>query len=246
MKLVAIMKKSPLSRLSDTYLAALQAHFDHGQQAGLGAAEEIGREAVAIGLETLDLARIHHHALAQLLTTDGGAGNRESLTVCAAAFFTEAIAPIEETHRAALKANADLLQLHAALDERMLKLAEANRELQQQEAERAMAETALKNSQQTSGQLLKGSRILERHLQVMAHQILSATEAERHKMSLQLNDEIAQTLLGINIRILALKKDIAAYHAALGQAIADTQRLVEDSTQLISRLAHEFSIQLER
>ena len=245
MKLIAIMKKSPLSRLSVTYLAALKAHFDNGQQVGLRVAQEIGREAVAIGLETLDLARIHHHALAQLLAADGGAGSRENLTACAAAFFTEAITPIEETHRAALKANADLLQLHATLDERMLNLAEANRELQQQVAERATAEAALRNSQQTSGQLLRDSRILEKHLQVMAHQILSATEAERHKMSLQLNDEIAQTLLGINIRILALKKDVAANHADLGREIADAQRLVEDSTHIISRLAHEFRIQHE-
>ena len=65
-------------------------------------------------------------------------------------------------------------------------------------------------------------------------------------MSLQLNDEIAQTLLGINIRILALKKDIAANNADIGREIASIQRLVEDSTHIISRLAHEFSIHHER
>ena len=246
MKLIAIMNASPLNRLSDTYLAALQAHFDHGQQAGLGAAAELGRSAVALGLETLELARIHHHALAQLLTRGGGADCHEDLTARAADFFTEAITPIEETHQAALQASADLLQLQTALDERMLKLAQANRELQQQVAERATAETALKTSQQASGVLLEDSRILEKHLQLMAHQILSATEAERHKMSLQLNDEIAQTLLGINIRILALKKDIAANNADIGREIASIQRLVEDSTHIISRLAHEFSIHHER
>jgi len=239
------MKTSPMSRLSDAYLAALQAHFDHGQLAGSGAAEEIGREAVAIGLETLDLARIHHQALAQLLATNGGPGIREKLTACAAGFFTEAITPIEETHRMALNANSDLLKLHVTLDERMVKLAEANRELQQQVAERATVETALRNSQETSGQLLRDSRILERHLQVMAHQILSATEDERHKLSLQLNDVIAQTLLGINLRILALNNDVATNQAKLAQEIADTQRLVEDSTHIISRLAHEFSNQHE-
>jgi len=147
---------------------------------------------------------------------------------------------------AALKASADLLQLHAALDERMPMLAEANLELRRQVAERAVAESALRDSQRASGQLLKDSRVLEKHLQTMAHKILSATEAERHKMSLQLNDEIAQTLLGINIRIVALKKDVAANHTDLAQEIAATQRLVEDSAKIISRLAHEFSIQHER
>ena len=79
----------------------------------------------------------------------------------------------------------------------------------------------------------------------MAHQIISATEDERHKMSLQLNDEIAQTLLGINLRIRALKKDVATNQAKLAQEIADTQRLVKDSTYMISRLAHEFTNQHE-
>ena len=241
MKLNAIMKSSPLGLLSENYLAALQAHFDHGQKASLEVAENIGREAVAMGMETLDLASVHHHAPAQLLTTDGGADSCENLTACAAAFFTEAITPIEETHLSALKANANLRQLHAALDERMLELEESNRDLKRQSAERVMLETSLRNSQQATGQLLKESRILEKHLQVMAHQILSAIEDERHKMSLLLNDEIAQTLLGINIRILALKTHIASNHTELAREIADTQRLVEDSTHRISCLAHEFS-----
>ena len=239
------MNISPTSRLSDAYLAALQAYFDHAHQAGLGAAQEIGRESVAIGLETLDLARIHHQALAKLLAANGGSGTREKFTACAAGFFTEAITPIEETHRIALKANSDLRQLHAVLAERTVKLAEANRELQQQVAEHATVETALRNSQQTSSQLLRDSRILENHLRAMAHQIISATEDERHKMSLQLNDEIAQTLLGINLRILALNKDVATNQAKLAQEIADTQRLVKDSTYMISRLAHEFTNQHE-
>ena len=85
------MRKSVLSRSSGSFLAALQAHFDQGQQAGLGAAEAIGREAVGTGLETLDLARIHHHALAQLLTTTRRTGNRANLTACAAAFFAVTI-----------------------------------------------------------------------------------------------------------------------------------------------------------
>jgi len=102
------------------------------------------------------------------------------------------------------------------------------------------------NSRRTSGQLLRDSRIREQHLRVMAHKILSAIEAERHQMSLQLNDEIAQSLLGINIRILALKQHLAANHADLGQEIAATRRLVEDSTHIISRLTHEFSNQHAR
>jgi len=238
------MSKSPSSQLSDTYLAALHTHFDQGPQASLQVAHAVGREAVALGLETLDLARIHEHALTQLQQL--GSAQPCDLSARAAGFFTEAITPIEETHRAARKSNADLLQLQAALDERMLNLAAANRDLQQQVAEREVTESALRESQRASVRLLEDSRMLEKELQHMARKILSATEAERHKMSLQLNDEIAQTLLGINLRILALKNDVAANHSDFTHEIDATKRLVEDSAKIISRLAHEFTIQHER
>ena len=102
------------------------------------------------------------------------------------------------------------------------------------------------NSRRTSGQLLGDSRIREQHSRVLAHKTLSAIETERHQMSLQLNDEIAQSLLGINIRILALKQHLAANRADLGQEIAATRRMVEDATHIISRLAYEFSNQHAR
>lgn len=239
------MKTSPPSRLSARYLAVLRAYLGQGLQASLEAARNFGTEAVAIGLETLDVAKIHDQALAKLLLPDDPAASRDDLTARAATFFTEAITPIEETHRAALEANADLQHLHATLDQRTLDLADSKRELQAQCAGRTAAQAALENSQRTSSQLLQDSRNLEAHLQDMARKVLSATEAERKKMSLQLNDEIAQILLGINLRMLALKKGAATNHENLTQEIATTQRLVQDSEKIIKRLAHEFSIQHE-
>jgi len=60
-------------------------------------------------------------------------------------------------------------------------------------------------------------------------------------MSNQLNDQIAQNLLGINFRLLTLKMQVATHHTNLTREIATTQRLVEDSARIIRRLAHEFS-----
>ncbi|MCX6873736.1 MAG: hypothetical protein NTW21_08000 [Verrucomicrobia bacterium] len=240
------MNNSPLSRLADKYLAALRTHLEQGPEVNLQAACEIGREAVAIGQETLDLARIHTQALTQLLVPDDSSAGWTDSTARAAAFFTEAITPIEETHRAALAAATDLGQLHARLDQLSLELADANDALQRQVAERFGAETALRHSQQSSDQLLKDSRALEQQVQDMTHQILSATESERQKMSQQLNDEIAQILLAIHVRILALQKEVAAKHADFTQEIATTRRFVADSAKIISRLAHEINIQQER
>ncbi|MEO0017466.1 MAG: hypothetical protein RLZZ522_749 [Verrucomicrobiota bacterium] len=208
----------------------------------LHAAAEIGREAVAGGLETLDLARIHAAALVGLLSPGDSVARRVDLTARATEFFTEAITPIEETHHAALQAAAGLVQLRAALDQLTLELAEANEEIQRQVAKRAKAETTLRHSQQSSGQLLKESRVLERQLQDMTHQLLIATEGEQRKMSLQLNDEIAQTLLGIHLRILGLKKEVAAKQSDLHEEIAATRQLVADAAKIISRLAHELSL----
>lgn len=210
------------------------------------AAAEIGRKAVASGLETLDLARIHIQALAALLKSIDSHAERADATARAVEFFTEAILPIEETHRAALKATANLDHLRAALDQLTLELASANGELQQQVTARAAVEADLQHSKRSSSQLLKDSQVLEQHLQNMTRQILVATEGEQLKMSLQLNDVIAQTLLGIHLRILALHNEVTAKRADLNQEISATRRLVAKSAKIISRAAHEFNARHER
>jgi len=239
------MKKSQSSRLSGKYLAALRSHIEQGPPATFHASHELGREAVAIGLETLDVAKIHEHALDALLLPDCTPAARAELAKHATGFFNEAITPIEETHRIALEASAGLNKLHATLEQRSLDLADSKRELQIQVTGRGRAEAALKKSGRAFSKLLKDSRVLEVHLQDMTRKILSATEAERKKMSLQLNDEIAQSLLGINIRMLALKTEDAANRANLDKEIATTQRLIEDSANIINRLAYEISSQHE-
>ena len=83
---------------------------------------------------------------------------------------------------------------------------------------------------------------MERHLQEMTRKILLANEDEREKMSLQLQNEIAQTLLGIHVRLLVLKKEAAVSDASLAREIAATERLVEESVKSINRFADEFGI----
>lgn len=234
------MNESPLSRFSAAYLAALRTHCAQGEQQSPQAAHEIGREAVASGLQTLDFAIIHDQALIQLMEDGDTSARRADLTARAAAFFTEAVTMIEETHGAALTAAGNLDRLHAELNGRLLDLAEANEELQQQVAMRSLAQTTLQKSQRSSGQLLQDAQVLEKQLRDMTRQIFSATESERRKMSSYLNDEIAQTLMGINLRFLALKNEVAATHADITREIAATQRLVTAAAKTISKLAHDF------
>jgi signal transduction histidine kinase len=103
-------------------------------------------------------------------------------------------------------------------------------------------EQALKKSGEHSRKLLKESRRLQKHLQRLTHQLLLAQEDKRKKISRDLHDEIAQTLLGINVRLLTLKKEAAIDAGGLKKEIASTQRLVDKSVKSIKRFAREFGI----
>ena len=237
----ARVKETLSTRLAPRYLAALQLYLEQGPQEARQSAREVGSQAVAFGLETLDLAKMHDQALTALALPDHTAGKLERQKQ-AEAFFAEVILPVENTHRFAQEAGAELQRLNAALDQLMTDTADAKRELKLEILVRQDKEAALKTSEKASSLLLKESRLLEQHLQDMARQLLSAQEEERRRMSLQLQDDIAQTLLGIHVRLLALKTEASANHAVLTKEITTTQRLVAASVKTIKRFAREFGI----
>jgi signal transduction histidine kinase len=214
----------------------LRKHLKQGPQASLQPARGLGRQAVASGLETLDVARIHERALAAL----EAAGSKDGIIGRADIFFTETIAPIEQTHRAALKASARLNRLNKMLGRRTVDLAASNRSLQQGIARRKTVEAALKKSGEHYKTLLEESQALQKHLQHLTHRILAAQEDKRKKLSHDLQDEIAQTLLGINVRLLTVKKAAGRSAKSLQKEIASTQRLVDMSVKTIQRFAREY------
>ena len=217
-----IMKETKLSMLSARYLTALRAHFTGGRQKGLRSALSVGRRAASLGLETLDLAGIHDFALGMLALPCCTAGARVDRTRRGVRFFTEAMIPIEEAHRVARD------------------LADSNRELKKELQRCKAAENELKTNGAESARLLEETRHLQEYLQNMAHQILSAQEDERNELGHTMQDEIAQTLLGIHTRLLALKNEVTNGRTDFEKEIATTQRLVEKSVRTINRLAREF------
>jgi hypothetical protein len=58
--------KQKIIGLSQRYVTALRKSLKQGPRASLQPALRLGRQAVALGLETLELARIHERALATL------------------------------------------------------------------------------------------------------------------------------------------------------------------------------------
>jgi signal transduction histidine kinase len=228
--------KRKLNKLSREYAAALRKHLKQGPRASLQPARALGRQAVASALETLDVAKIHEGALASLEASS----SRDGVIKRAELFFAEAITPIEKTHRGALKANVHLNQLAHKLGRRTAGLAASNRSLKQGIVQRKGVEQALKKSAGRYARLVKESRRLQKHLRHLTHQLLATQEKRRTKISRKLHDEIAQTLLGINVRLLTLKKEDTVNTKGFKKEIASTQRLVENLVKTMSRFGHEF------
>src|SRR5687768_14113129 len=97
----AFSMKTELPAYTRSYMAALSRHLKHVPAASRKVARKLGLQAVALGLETLDLARIHEEALIVLVLPDMSVRTSDAMIRRAGAFFAEAITPIEETHRGA-------------------------------------------------------------------------------------------------------------------------------------------------
>jgi signal transduction histidine kinase len=231
--------KTKLNRLSGRYLTALQTNLNHGPRASLQPALGLGRQALAIGLQTLDMARIHEQSLTTLMPPGGFSGTRNGIIKRAETFFIEAITPIEQSHRVAMETNVQLNQLNQMLRHRTIELAAANRSLKREIVRRRAGAEALKKSEEHYRQLLEQSRHQQEQLRHLARQILSAQEEERKKISRDLHDEIAQTLTVINIHLATLSKETSVNTKSLKKTISRTQQLVERSMNIVHRFARE-------
>jgi signal transduction histidine kinase len=227
------------TELSLLYQLALQNHLKQGVGAVLEPARELGRHAMSIGLETLDMARIHEIALVSLVLPTYSATTNNSLMGRAGLFFAEAITPIEQTHRGAREANTHLNQIVKTLSQRTLELAASVEELKQEILQRKAVEESLRASELTTSMLLEKSQQMQEELRHLSRQLLSVQEEERRKISRELHDVIAQTLTSINVRLAGLTAESTTTTAQLHKQIASTQRLVEKSVDIVHRFARE-------
>jgi len=230
--------KQKLNGLSQRYVTALRKHLKAGSRASLEPALALGRRAVALGLETLALARIHERASDMLELSK----SKDGFIKRAEIFFIEAITPIVVTHRTARQSKIQLNRLKATLGRRTEELAATNHELQQGVARQKVMENAAEKSGHHHKQCLEKSLELEKHLRQLTQRVLATQEDERHEISHKLQDEIAQTLLGINVRLLSLKQKARSNTNGLKHEIASTQRLVVKSARSVRRFARELNM----
>lgn len=228
--------KQKLISLSHRYVTALRTHLKQRSRGNLQPALNLGRQAVVLGLETLELARIHEQALSTLGLSLGHSDKLKR----AALFFAEVLNPIVATHPVAQQSKIDLKHLNETLNQRTLQLADTNRLLQRGVSRRKNVEVALKKCGRHYTKLLKESLLLQEGLRQLTHRLLAAQETERKKISCGLQDEIAQTLLGINVRLLNLKQEARTNRKGLKNEIASTQRLVIKSVRSVRQVARKF------
>jgi len=228
-----------LNGLSQRYVAALRKHLKQDPQASSAPAQGLGHRAMALGLETLDMARFHERALITLVLPGYSSGTREAMVRRAGKFFAEAITPIEKTHRSAQEANGQLIQLNQSLHQRSVDLTASNQQLQQEILQRKSVEESLRKSEQHYSELLEQSRHMQEQLRLLSRQLLSAQEEERKMISRELHDQIAQTLTGINIQLATLKIEATVNVKGLQKKITRTQRMVEKSVDIVHRFARQ-------
>jgi signal transduction histidine kinase len=227
--------KQNLVRLSQRYVVALEKNLKLGPGASLQPALGLGREAVAIGLETLDLARVHEQALTTLKLSNA----KNAFTKLAGIFFTEANTLIEETHHAARETKVHLSKLMGKLGKRTEELADSNLQLQQGIARRKTMEDDFAERGKRHQKSLDESLELQKRLRQLTHKVIAAQEDERKKISRELQDEIAQTLLGINVRLLSLKREARSNSKGLKKEIASTQLLVANSARSVRQVGRK-------
>jgi hypothetical protein len=71
--------ETKLTGLSRRYHAARRKHLAQGPRASPQSADGLGHRALAIGLETLDLAKIHEQALIALVSPSYSPGTKDGM-----------------------------------------------------------------------------------------------------------------------------------------------------------------------
>ncbi|MEI7926960.1 MAG: sensor histidine kinase [Verrucomicrobiales bacterium] len=232
------MKTEPRS-LSRSYLAELRKHLKAGTRTSVTSARKLGMKAVALGLETLHIAKIHEEALILLASAQDSSRVRREVIRRAGIFFAEAITPIEEAHRGARESNVQLKQMIETLTLRTNELEVSNEELMLEINHRKAVEDDLRISEGTSSQLLSRSLQMQEEMRNLSRRLLSVQEEERKRISRELHDVIGQTLTGINVRLNSLKSQSTASSTELHREIGITQKLVEKSLEIVHRFARD-------
>lgn len=220
------------------YQNALRTHLDSGPRASLLGARGLGAMAVRSGIQTLELAKLHEQILLENILLMVPDRRKPAMVRRAGKFFAAALVPVEVKGRAG-RETLRQVKIIEALSQRTVELATANLKLNLEIRGRIVAEDSLKVSERRSAESLEQAMLLKEQLRELSRQLLIAQEEERKKISRELHDVIAQTLMGINIRLATLKKEASYNTKGLDRNITETQKLVARSADIVHKFARE-------
>jgi len=232
------LMKSSRAELSARYLTALRTYLAKKRLEDGDRAQGLGRAALAGGLVTRDMALVHEQALVAL-AADDFVDMRNGALKQAGYFFTQALIPLEAAQRATQEANRHLQQHNETLRLHTAALASGNLRLEREIARRKAGDMVIRKSKAQYKELFLASQVMQRKLRQLTHQIISAQEEERKKISRELHDGVVQTLIGINVELSALGKGAFAGLRTLKTKIVRIQRLVENSVNAVHQFARE-------
>jgi PAS domain S-box-containing protein len=106
-------------------------------------------------------------------------------------------------------------------------------------ARRKVIADDLRAHRKEQSQLLRQSRVQQKQLREFSHRIMNAQEDERKRISRELHDVIAQTLVSINVHLAVLDQGSAASPETLQQQISKTRLLVEQAVKIVHDFARD-------
>ncbi len=119
------------------------------------------------------------------------------------------------------------------------RLTVASEQLRFETSLRKSVEAKLEEQAQDLKLALAQSLDMQAHLRQLSRELLCAQEDERKVISRELHDDIAQTLMGINVHLAKLKMEAAVNSKGLTKKIANTQRIVKKSVEIVHRFARK-------
>lgn len=205
----------------------------------LSTARALGRQAVRLGLETLDLATLHAHALQTQDAIAAPSAQKRTLQKRSRAFFAECNYEIEKIRPARVAATLQIEALTALVKQHRSDLRDARRLLAKERTRSVSLEKNLGKSQAYAVSLGNQSRQLQKQMSLLSRRSLNVLEEERSRISRELHDVIAQLLAGINLRLVQMDIEVVRDSRSVSNNLKQTQRLVEKSMGIVHRFARE-------
>src|SRR6266851_9584017 len=125
MKTATKRKKKTPPTFEGEYRSAFGEYAQHGGEAALGRAYELGRRAITEKKSLMEIASLHHQALHGMLAEAQGTASHQEVLTAAADFLAETLSPDEMAHRGVQDAMAALRQLNETLEEEIKRIAYA-------------------------------------------------------------------------------------------------------------------------